>query len=135
VTIRPNDRRVFMGPVEPRAGQEPGRAPVQPGMHPVAVEFDFVQPVRSFRRLVDEFGELRFHPTGERQRFRERPSRERSDHINTGHDRMRRTYPPPGAGEDLLTGRKLDLRRYRVLRQLLIRSRIRLALKQANSDS
>src|SRR4029077_13958474 len=38
-----SDRRVFMGPVEPGAGQQPARAPVQPGMHPVAVEFDFVQ--------------------------------------------------------------------------------------------
>jgi hypothetical protein len=35
-------------------------------MHPVTVEFDFVQPLRPFRRLVDQFGELRFDPTGER---------------------------------------------------------------------
>ena len=39
---------------------EPDRAPVQLGMHPVAVEFDFMEPVRPVRRLVDQSGELRF---------------------------------------------------------------------------
>jgi hypothetical protein len=32
-------------------------------MHPVAVVFEFVQPFRPVRRLVDQFGELRFDPT------------------------------------------------------------------------
>jgi hypothetical protein len=31
-------------------------------MHAVTVEFDLVQPFRSFRRRVDEFGQLRPHP-------------------------------------------------------------------------
>jgi hypothetical protein len=53
-----------MRPVEPGAGQKPDSAPVQPGMHPIAVEFDFMEPNRPFRRLVDELGELRFDPTG-----------------------------------------------------------------------
>ena len=52
---------------QPGAGQQPDRAPVQPGMHPVPVEFDFVQPLRPFRRLVDEFVKLRFYPTGQRR--------------------------------------------------------------------
>jgi hypothetical protein len=38
-------------------------------VHPVAVEFEFVQPLRSVRRLVDELGELRFDPAGECRRF------------------------------------------------------------------
>jgi len=48
------DRLVFMRPVEAGAGQQPNRAPVQPGMQAVPVVFDFVQPFRSFRGLVDE---------------------------------------------------------------------------------
>ena len=47
---------VFRSPVEPGAGQQPDRAPVQPGVHPVAVEFDLVQPLGSFRWLVNQFG-------------------------------------------------------------------------------
>ena len=31
-------------------------------MHAVAVEFDFVQPLVPFGRLVDELGELRPYP-------------------------------------------------------------------------
>src|SRR6201984_1648472 len=42
----------------------PDSAPVQAGLHPMAVEFDFMEPNRPFRRLVDELGELRFDPTG-----------------------------------------------------------------------
>src|SRR6516162_4314737 len=52
-----------MRPVEPRAGQQPDRPPIQPGMHPVAVVFEFVQPLRPVgRRLVDQLGALRFYP-------------------------------------------------------------------------
>jgi hypothetical protein len=47
-------------------------------MHPVTVEFELVQPFRSVRRLVDQFGELRFDPTGERRRFGVPASGERS---------------------------------------------------------
>jgi hypothetical protein len=39
---RGRDRRVFTGPVEPGAGQQPDRATVEPGMHPVPVELEFV---------------------------------------------------------------------------------------------
>ena len=75
------DRRVFMGPVEAGAGQQPDRAPVQPRMHPVAVEFEFVQPLRPVRWLVDQFGELRFHPGGQRRRLGAPSSGERSRHV------------------------------------------------------
>jgi hypothetical protein len=61
---RRSDCRVFGSPVQPGAGQQADRGPVQPGMHPVAVEFDFVQPLRPIGRLVDQLGELRFDPTG-----------------------------------------------------------------------
>jgi len=82
-----------MRPVKAGASQQPDRAPVQPGMHPVAVEFDFVKPLRPFRRLVDEFGELRFDPAGERRRFGAPASGERSCHILDTITRMRRSIP------------------------------------------
>ena len=56
------DRRVFMRPVEPGAGQQPHRATIEPRMHAVAVELDLVQPLWSVRRLVDERGQLRPDP-------------------------------------------------------------------------
>jgi hypothetical protein len=68
---RYGDGRVFVGPVKPDAGQQPDRAPVQPGMHPVPVEF------RPFWRLVDQFGELRFDPIRQRGRLRPLPSQQR----------------------------------------------------------
>jgi hypothetical protein len=39
---RRGDRRIFTGPVEPGARQQPHRAAVEQRMHAVAVEFDFV---------------------------------------------------------------------------------------------
>jgi hypothetical protein len=42
------------------ASEELYRAAVQPRTHAVAVEFDFVQPLRPFGRLADQSGELRF---------------------------------------------------------------------------
>jgi hypothetical protein len=41
------DRRIFMGPVELGAGEELDRAAIEARMHAVAVEFDFVQPIRA----------------------------------------------------------------------------------------
>jgi hypothetical protein len=77
------DGRVFLGPVEPGAGQEAYHAAIKARMHPVAVEFDFVQPLRPFGRLVDQSGELRFDPGGERSRFGAPPSGGRSCHAST----------------------------------------------------
>ena len=90
-----------MRPVEPGAGQEPDRATVQPGMHPIAVEFDFVEPLRPFRRLVDEFGELRFDPTGERRRFGA-PTSGEAQHLD---DRTRRCHQFLCLRHDQLTQR------------------------------
>ena len=56
------DRRIFMGPVEPGAGEELYRAAVEPRVHAVAVEFDLVQPLIALRRRVDELGQLRRDP-------------------------------------------------------------------------
>jgi hypothetical protein len=83
-----------MGPVEPGAGQKPDRAAIQAGMHPVAVEFDFVEPLRPIRRLVDESGELRFDPAGERHQLGAPPSTKRPRHVFR-HDgaRWRRSIP------------------------------------------
>jgi len=44
------NRRIFMRPVEPSAGQEAHRTAIQPRMQAIAVELDLVQPFRSFRR-------------------------------------------------------------------------------------
>jgi hypothetical protein len=56
------DRRVFLRPVEPGAGEELHRAVVEPRMHAVAVEFDFMQPLVALRRRVDQLGQLRRDP-------------------------------------------------------------------------
>ena len=56
------DRRILVRPVEARAGQQLDGAAVEPRVHPVAVEFDFVQPVVAFRRGVDQLRELRRNP-------------------------------------------------------------------------
>ncbi len=50
-------------------------------MHPVAVELELVQPLRPIGRLVDQLGELRFNPTGERRRLGATPSAEWSCHV------------------------------------------------------
>jgi hypothetical protein len=78
---RRGDCRIFMRPVEPRAGQQPDSAPVEARMHPVAVEFDLMEPLRAFRRLVDQFGELRFDPGRQRRRVGAPASGERSRHV------------------------------------------------------
>jgi len=70
-----------MRPVEAIAGDQAHPAPIKMRMHPVAVEFDFMQPLRPLRRLVDQFGELRFDPAGERRRLGATPSAERSRHV------------------------------------------------------
>jgi hypothetical protein len=44
------DRRVFMGPVEPGSREQLHRAEIEPSVHAVAVELDFVQPFVAFRR-------------------------------------------------------------------------------------
>ena len=38
------------------------RALIQPGVHPIAVKLDFVEPVGSVRRRVDQFDGLRLDP-------------------------------------------------------------------------
>jgi hypothetical protein len=38
-------------------------------MHAVAVELDFMEPLRPFWRPVDQLGELRLHPTLKRRRL------------------------------------------------------------------
>ena len=51
-----------MRPVEACTGQQFHRAAVEPRMHAVAVELDFVKPLVAFRRRVDELGQLRRDP-------------------------------------------------------------------------
>ena len=58
-----------MRPVEAGARQQPDGAPVQTGVHPIAVELDLVKPIRPLRRRGDQFGELRLYPSGERRRL------------------------------------------------------------------
>jgi len=56
------DRGIFVRPVEPGAGEQGDRAMVEARMQPVAVEFDFMQPLVAFRRRVDQLRELRRDP-------------------------------------------------------------------------
>ena len=76
-----SDRRVFTRPVEPGTGQHPNGTPVEPGVHPVAVVFEFVQPLRPVGRSVDQLRELRFHPSRQRRCLGATPSAERSRHV------------------------------------------------------
>jgi hypothetical protein len=48
-----------MRPIEPDAGQQPDRAAIEARIHAVAVEFDLVQPFRTFRRLLHELRQWR----------------------------------------------------------------------------
>src|SRR5712692_2500271 len=74
------DRRIFMRPVEPGAGQQLDGAPVQPRMHAVAVELDLVQPFGAFRRRVDELRQLRPDPLRETGLLGSRLARYRPRH-------------------------------------------------------
>jgi hypothetical protein len=56
------DRRIFMGPVESGAREQPHAAAIEPRMHGVAVEFDFVEPLVAFRCGIDKASELRPDP-------------------------------------------------------------------------
>jgi hypothetical protein len=78
--------RVFMRPVKPGARQQPNGAAVQPCMHAVAIELDFMEPFRPVRRLVDQLGELRLHPGGQRHRLPAPPFIKRS------HRQIRAAY-------------------------------------------
>jgi hypothetical protein len=62
------DGRIFVRPVEAGAGQQLHSAAVEPRMHAVAVELDFVQPLAAFRRRVDQLCELRRDPFRQRGR-------------------------------------------------------------------
>ena len=62
---RRGDRGIFMRPVEPGAGQQFDRAAVEPRMHAVAIEFDFVQPLIAIRRRIEQLRELRPDPLRE----------------------------------------------------------------------
>ena len=62
------DLRIFVRPVKPGACEQPQRSAIEARMHAVAVKFDFMQPVRSVRRLVDELGELWLDPLRQTRR-------------------------------------------------------------------
>jgi hypothetical protein len=60
------DGGVFVGPGVAPAGQDLHVAGIKPGVHPVAVEFDFMQPVGAVRCGLDERRQLRLDPGWER---------------------------------------------------------------------
>src|ERR1700751_3207670 len=86
---------------EAGGGRQPDSAPIQPGMHPIAVEFDLMQPFGPVLWLVDQFGKLRFDPTRPRCRLGAPPSAKRSCHvlgvINRIRDRSRSDLAGAGA--------------------------------------
>jgi hypothetical protein len=59
-------RRIFLRPIEAGAGEEPDFALVDPGRHPVAVEFDLMHPLRAARGFGRKLCELRLDPLGQR---------------------------------------------------------------------
>ena len=69
------DLRVLVRPVEPGAGQQLDRAAVEPRMHAVTVELDFVQPLVAFRRRLDQLRELWRDPYRQRGRRDAPPAR------------------------------------------------------------
>jgi hypothetical protein len=81
-------------PVKPGAGEQPHGAAIEARMHAIAVELDFVQPLRTFRRLVDKLGELWLDPLRQSGRSGARLAR----------------YPPRHAG----SGERLNCRRMRL---------------------
>jgi hypothetical protein len=56
------DRGIFVRPVEPGAGEQGDRPMVEARMQPVAVKFDFMEPLVAVGRVVGNRGELRPHP-------------------------------------------------------------------------
>jgi hypothetical protein len=58
----PGYLRIFVGPVEAVAGQEPHLAAIKPGVHAEAVVFDFMQPLAAVRRFFHELRKLRAYP-------------------------------------------------------------------------
>jgi hypothetical protein len=86
------DRRIFVGPVEPGAGQQFDAAAVEARMYPVAIIFDFVEPLVAVRRRLDQLRQLRrdeFRQTG---RAGAREERYGTRHVGIGllHRGMRR---------------------------------------------
>ena len=59
---RPRRSPDICGSSRARAGQQPHGAALEPRLHAVAVELDFVQPLGPVWRRVDEPGELRLDP-------------------------------------------------------------------------
>jgi hypothetical protein len=56
---RRNGARIFVAPVEPGPGQKLHAAIIEARGHAKAVQFDFMQPLRPRRRLLDRLGKLR----------------------------------------------------------------------------
>lgn len=65
-----NDRWVFAGLIEPSVRQQLHASAVKARVHPVAVEFDLVQPLRAGWWLFDQFAELRLHECRKRRSSR-----------------------------------------------------------------
>jgi hypothetical protein len=78
------DGRIFIGPVEPGAGQRPDGAVIEARMHAVAVELDFVQPIRPVGRFLHEFGQLLRDPFRRTRRIGARRARRPPRRIVSG---------------------------------------------------
>src|ERR1700731_2513457 len=62
-------------------------------MHPISIEFDFLQPVGAVRCLLSERGELRFDPGRWRSRFNPSAGRERVRRVRASGFRHRDHVP------------------------------------------
>src|SRR6516162_4766566 len=62
----------FFGPIETLAGEQAHAAAIQPRLHAIAVEFDFVHPARAARRVLAQRRQRRGHELGQRRAARTR---------------------------------------------------------------
>jgi hypothetical protein len=56
------DGRVFLCPVVAPTRQDLRFARIEPGVHPIPIELEFVKPVGAVRGFLNELGKLRFDP-------------------------------------------------------------------------
>jgi len=85
-----------MRPVEPGAGQQAHSAAIEPRMHAIAVELDFVEPLRAVRRFLDELRQLRPDPLRQTASIGARPARYMMRHGGSGEIIRPRDYAATG---------------------------------------
>ena len=63
---RSGDRRIFVRPVEPGAGQQPDLGAIDPGVHAISIALELVRPILAAWDFLHQLTELGLDP---RERF------------------------------------------------------------------